>query len=98
MSSLTIRLDSKTESQLEHLALISKQSKSAIARTGILEYLENQQHHENNKKSYTKKMTVSSISEVRERVALAEQSELVSDEEYEQKMEQFFKQELGLIR
>lgn len=98
MSSLTIRLDSETESQLEHFALISKKSKSAIARAGIAEYLKKQLQHENNKNTYSKKMTVSSINEVRERVALAEQGELLSDEEYEQKMEQFFKQELGLIR
>ena len=98
MSSLTIRLDTETENQLEHLANISNKSKSVIARAGILEYLKKYQTIENSKNKLVEKVTVSSTSEVRERVLISESGNYLNDDEYEQEMDAFFRNELGLIR
>jgi len=98
MSSLTIRLDAETKNQLEHLASITNKSKSVIARTSILEYLKKYQTIENSKKKLAEEATVSSISEVRERALISESGNYLTDDEYEQEMDIFFRKELGLIR
>ena len=49
MGSLTIRLDDETEHLLDHFAQVLNQNKSAVARAGILDYLQRQQQLEAHK-------------------------------------------------
>lgn len=98
MSSLTIRLDADTDSLLSSLAERLQESKSSLARQGIVTYLQQQQRKEQQKQSLEQCFSVSSIDEVQKRVAEAEASYQLSDEEYEQAMNEFFARELGLVR
>ena len=49
-------------------------------------------------KNTPKSVVVSSVEEVRRRVALAEEEESITEEEYEIAMNRFFKEELGVER
>mgnify|MGYP005749085937 CR=1 FL=1 len=98
MGSLTIRLDDETDHLLDHFAQVLNQNKSAVARAGILDYLQRQQQLEAQKLELEKSINVSSIEEVQQRVAESESSYRLSDEEYEQSMNEFFARELGLVR
>jgi len=49
-------------------------------------------------KNAPKSVVVSSVEEVRRRVALAEEEESITEEEYEIAMNRFFKEELGVER
>jgi hypothetical protein len=51
--------------------------------------------HENN---YPQNVVVNSTEEVRQRVNEAEQEEGLSEAEYEERMDRFFKEELGIER
>ena len=98
MGSLTIRLDDETDHLLDHFAQVLNQNKSAVARAGILDYLQRQQQLEAQKRELENSINVSSIEEVQQRVAESESSYRLSDEEYEQSMNEFFARELGLVR
>lgn len=98
MSSLTIRIDEKTNQQLELLAKASQLTKSTIVRNSLLEYLAKQIQNNDFKQKLREKITVSDIDTVRTRLAQAEAGEVLSDEDYEIEMESFFKQELGILR
>jgi predicted transcriptional regulator len=98
MSSLTIRLDAETDSLLSSLAERLQESKSSLARQGIVTYLQQQQQKELLKQSLEQSFSVSSIDEVQKRVAESEASYQLNDEEYEQEMNDFFARELGLVR
>ncbi|AEG31619.1 ribbon-helix-helix domain-containing protein [Thiomicrospira cyclica] len=98
MISLTIRLDEETDSLLNSLAERLQESKSSLARQGIMTYLQQQQKKEIQKQALEQSFSVSSIDEVQKRVAESEASYQLSDEEYEQVMNEFFARELGLVR
>lgn len=98
MTSLTIRLDQQTDSLLSQLAETLNLSKSAIARNGIISYLEQQKSLADEKAELEKSLQVSSIEEVQNRVAEAQAAYQLSDDEYEQQMNEFFAKELGLVR
>ncbi|WP_044406519.1 ribbon-helix-helix domain-containing protein [Thiomicrospira microaerophila] len=98
MSSLTIRLDAETDSLLSNLAKRLQESKSSLARQGIMTYLQQQQQKEIQKQALEQSFSVFSIDEVQKRVAESEASYQLSDEEYEQAMNEFFARELGLVR
>lgn len=98
MTSLTIRLDQQTDSILSQLAETLNLSKSAIARNGIISYLEQQKTLVDEKTELEKSLQVSSIEEVQNRVAEAQAGYQLSDDEYEQQMNEFFAKELGLVR
>lgn len=98
MTSLTIRLDQQTDSVLSQLAETLNLSKSAIARNGIISYLEQQKSLADEKAELEKSLQVSSIEEVQNRVAEAQAAYHLSDDEYEQQMNEFFAKELGLVR
>ena len=98
MSSLTIRLDDETDTLLNSLAERLQESKSSLARQGIVTYLQQQQQKELQKQSLERSFSLSSIDEVQKRVAESESSYRLSDEEYEQSMNDFFARELGLVR
>lgn len=98
MSSLTIRLDKETDSLLNSLAETLQESKSALARKGIIAYLKEQKEKEIKKQALKKAITVSSVEEVRKRVAESEASYYLTDKEYELAMDEFFAKELGLVR
>lgn len=98
MTSLTIRLDQQTDSLLSQLAETLNLSKSAIARNGIISYLEQQKSLADEKAELEKSLQVSSIEEVQNRVAEAQAPYQLSDDEYEQQMNEFFAKELGLVR
>ena len=98
MGSLTIRLDDETDHLLEHFSQTLNQNKSALARAGIVDYLQRQQQREAQKRELEASIQVSSIQEVQQRVTESEASYQLSDEEYEQEMNEFFARELGLVR
>lgn len=98
MSSLTIRLDEETDSRLNSLAERLHESKSSLARQGIVTYLQQQQQKELQKQSLEQSFSLSSMDEVQKRVAESEASYQFKDEEYEQEMNEFFARELGLVR
>jgi predicted transcriptional regulator len=98
MSSLTIRLDAETDSLLSNLAEQLQESKSSLARQGIMNYLQQKQQKELLKQSLEQSFSESSIDEVQKRVAEAEAGYQLTDEEYEQTMNDFFARELGLVR
>lgn len=98
MSSLTIRLDTETDSLLSSLAEQLHQSKSALARQGIIAYLEQQQQKVLKKQSLEESFSLSSIDQVQNRLEQSEASVRLSDDEYEQEMTDFFARELGLVR
>ncbi len=58
MATLTIRLDEKIEGLLNHFAEVNNQTKSDIARTGLLEYLNQQKQLEDEKKQLESDFTV----------------------------------------
>ncbi len=98
MSSLTIRLDDTSSELLDFIAKSKHQSKSEIARKGILDYLKKQQKIEQQKVSYLKKIEVSSKNDVVCRVNEAVSAKYLTDAQYEDEMNAFFNKELGLIR
>ncbi|BBP43361.1 hypothetical protein [Thiosulfativibrio zosterae] len=98
MGSLTIRLDDEADALLEHFSKVLNQNKSHLARTGIMNYLQQQQVLEEQKAALKNAITLESHAEVASRVRESELSYVLSDEEYEQEMDAFFAKELGLIR
>ena len=98
MSSLTIRLDEQTDALLNELAERLQENKSSLARKGIQSFLAQQQAIEKQKQQLEQAFSVSSVDEVQRRVAESEASYRLSDEEYEQSMNDFFARELGLVR
>ena len=83
---------------LRLLSEFRNQNKSAVARAGILDYLQRQQQLEAQKRELEASIEVSRIEAVQKRVAESESSYRLSDEEYEQSMNEFFARELGLVR
>lgn len=98
MASLTIRLDEQVDSLLNDLAERLQENKSSIARKGIMSYIQQQQELEEQRRALERSITVSSVEEVQKRVADSEESYRLSDEEYEQSLNEFFARELGLVR
>ena len=98
MGSLTIRLDDETDHLLNHFAQVLNQNKSALARAGIVDYLQRQQRLEVQKQELKAAIRVSSFDDVQKRVAESEAAYRLSDDEYEQSMNVFFARELGLVR
>mgnify|MGYP005849808231 CR=1 FL=1 len=98
MNSLTIRLDDETASLLNSLSAQLQQSKSSLARQGIVTYLQQQHEKEIQKQSLQQSFSLSSVDEVQGRVAESESSYQLSDNEYEQEMNDFFARELDLVR
>ncbi|WP_178861772.1 hypothetical protein [Thiomicrorhabdus cannonii] len=98
MGSLTLRLDEETEALLTHFSEVLQQNKSTLARAGIVDYLNRQKALEEQKALLGKQIAVSSKEAAAQRIAESEASYQLSDEEYEHAMDEFFANELGLIR
>jgi|SRR5699024_5477107 len=98
MSSLTVRLDDETHALLTQLSELLKLNKSTLARQGIAHYLKQQQELLEERQKLEAEIMINDSATVRARVAESESSDVLSDEEYENSMNEFFAQELGLIR
>lgn len=98
MSSLTIRLDKDTDALLSQLSELLQQSKSTLAREGIVRYLEEQLARHQTQQKLAASIGCSDKDAVRQRIAESEAGQYLTDEEYERSMDEFFAKELGLVR
>lgn len=98
MSSLTIRLDQETDNLLNQVAELLQQSKSTLAREGIVRHLNEQLIQHQTRQQLEASTHCHSKAAVMQRVAESEASPYLSDEDYEKSMDAFFASELGLTR
>lgn len=98
MSSLTIRLNDKTETLLNNFLQTSKQTKSEVVRASLEEFLQRKKDIEDQKKHLAQLFTIKDKQQVTSRILESEASYQLNDAEYEKEMDHFFARELGLIR
>lgn len=98
MSSLTIRLDQNTDALLSQLSELLQQSKSTLAREGIVRYLEEQLARHQAEQKLAVQISCDDRNTVQQRIAESEAGSYLTDEEYEHSMDEFFAKELGLTR
>jgi len=98
MSSLTIRLDENTESLLNHFVKTTQQTKSDLVRESLEIFLKQKKQLEEQKNTLSDSFTVNNKGEVARRILESEASNHLTDEEYEKEMDDFFANEIGLLR
>lgn len=98
MSSLTIRLDENTESLLNYFVKTTQQTKSELVRESLETFLKQKKQLEQQKNDLSASFSVNNKNEVAKRISESEASYHLTDEEYEKEMDDFFANEIGLIR